>query len=160
MMDIVVREAVPDDGPVIAEFNSRMAVETEDRALDPDLIGPGVAALLDDSTKGRYWLAEHDGVAIGQIMVTYEWSDWRNGMLWWIQSVYIAKEKRRQGVFSTLYRHVESMARASDNVCGLRLYVENKNTRAQETYLALGMIRPGYQVMEIDFSKKQERNDA
>lgn len=160
MMDIVVREAVPGDGPLIAEFNANMAVETEGRNLDPDLIGPGVAALLDDSTKGRYWLAEHDGVAIGQIMVTYEWSDWRNGMLWWIQSVYIAQENRRQGVFSTLYQHVESLARASDDVCGLRLYVENKNTRAQETYLALGMIRPGYQVMEIDFSKEKERNDA
>ena len=160
MMDIVVREAVPNDGPIIAEFNSRMAVETEDRVLDSGLIGPGVAALIDDSTKGGYWLAEHDGVAIGQIMVTYEWSDWRNGMLWWIQSVYIAQENRRQGVFSTLYRHVESLARAADDVCGLRLYVENKNTRAQETYLALGMIRPGYQVMEIDFSKEKERNDA
>ena len=160
MMDIVVREAVPDDGPVIADFNSRMAVETEGCALDPDLIGPGVATLLDDSTKGKYWLAEHDGAAIGQIMVTYEWSDWRNGMLWWIQSVYISQEKRRQGVFFKLYRHVESLARTTQDVCGLRLYVENKNTRAQETYLALGMIRPDYQVMEIDFSKDQERNNA
>jgi GNAT superfamily N-acetyltransferase len=120
-MDIVVREVVPDDGPVIADFNSRMAVETEGRALNPDLIGLGVAALLDDSTKGRYWLAAHDGVVIGQIMVTYEWSDWRNGMLWWIQSVYISQEKRRQGVFSTLYRHVESLARATPDVRGLRL---------------------------------------
>lgn len=159
-MEIVVREAVPDDGPVIADFNSAMAVETEGGALDPDLIRPGVAALLGDSTKGRYWLAQHDGVVIGQILVTYEWSDWRNGMLWWIQSVYIAQENRRRGVFSTLYRHVESLARATPEVCGLRLYVENKNTRAQETYSALGMIRSGYHVMEIDFSKEQERNDA
>ena len=159
-MNIVVRDATPADGPIIVDFNSRMAVETEGRALEPDLIGPGVAALLADATKGRYWLAEHDGKVVGQIMVTYEWSDWRNGMLWWIQSVYIAEEKRRQGVFSALYRHVESLARTTQNVCGLRLYVEDDNTRAQDTYLALGMIRPGYQVMEIDFTKDQERKDA
>jgi len=159
-MNIVVRNAAPGDGPVIADFNSRMAVETEGHALDPALIGPGVAALLDDAKKGRYWVAVQDGQVIGQIMVTYEWSDWRNGMLWWIQSVYIAQEKRQQGVFSTLYRHVESLARSEKDVCGLRLYVENKNKRAQETYVALGMIRPGYQVMEIDFTKDQEREDA
>ena len=159
-MDIIIREAMPDDGPVIADFNSRMAEETEGRVLDPELVGPGVMALLNESTKGRYWLAEHDGLVIGQIMITYEWSDWRNGMLWWIQSVYISQEKRRQGVFFTLYRHVESLARATQDVCGLRLYVENKNMRAQETYLALGMNRPDYQVMEIDFSKDQERIDA
>jgi GNAT superfamily N-acetyltransferase len=159
-MNIAVRDAAPADGPIIADFNSRMAVETEGRALDPGLIGPGVDALLDDSTKGRYWLAEHGGQVIGQIMVTYEWSDWRNGMLWWIQSVYIAEEKRRQGVFSTLYRHVESLARATQDVCGLRLFVEDNNKRAQDTYLALGMIRPGYQVMEIDFTMDQERKNA
>ena len=130
------------------------------RELEPDLIGRGVAALLNEPTKGRYWLAEQSGQVIGQIMITYEWSDWRNGMLWWIQSVYISQEKRRQGLFSTLYRHVESLARATQDVCGLRLYVENNNLRAQETYLALGMVRPGYQVMEIDFTKDQERIDA
>lgn len=159
-MNITIRDAVADDGPVIAEFNCSMAIETEDHELDPELIGPGVAALLDDPSKGRYWLAENDGQVIGQIMVTYEWSDWRNGMLWWMQSVYVAQEQRRQGVFSTLYRHVASLARAKADVCGLRLYVENNNPRAQETYLALGMVRPGYQVMEIDFAKIQELNDA
>jgi len=159
-MNIVIRDAIPDDGPIIADFNSRMAVETEDHELYPDLIGPGVAALLDDSSKGRYWVAEEDGEVVGQIMVTYEWSDWRNGMLWWIQSVYVAQEKRRQGVFSTLYRHVESLARAKQDVSGLRLFVENQNAHAQDTYLALGMTRPGYQVMEIDFTKDQERTDA
>jgi GNAT superfamily N-acetyltransferase len=159
-MNILVKDAGPDDGPIIAEFNSRLAVETEDHVLDPDLIGPGVAALLQDATKGRYWLAEHNGQVIGQIGVTYEWSDWRNGMLWWIQSVYISQEMRRQGVFATLYRHVESLARATKGVCGLRLYVKKNNLRAQETYLALGMSRPGYQVMEIDFTKDQERKDA
>ena len=159
-MNIIVRDAGPDDGPIIADFNTRLAVETEDHGLDPDLIGPGVAELLNDVTKGRYWLAENDNQVIGQIGVTYEWSDWRNGMLWWIQSVYISQEKRRQGVFSTLYRHVESLARATQDVCGLRLYVEHNNLHAQDTYLALGMVRPGYQVMEIDFTKDQERIDA
>lgn len=159
-MNIVIRDAVVDDGPVIAEFNCRMAVETEDHELDSELIGPGVAALLDDPSKGRYWLAENDGQVIGQIMVTNKWSHSRNGMLWWMKSVCVAQEKRRQGVFSTLYRHVESLARAKADVCGLRLYVDNNNPRARETCLALGMIRPGYQVMEIDFAKNQELNDA
>ena len=159
-MNIIVRDAGLADGSIIADFNSRLAAETEDRVLDPDLIVPGVAALLNDATKGRYWLAENNGQVIGQIMVTFEWSDWRNGMLWWIQSVYISQEYRRQGVFSTLYRHVESLARAAQDTCGLRLYVENNNLHAQETYLTLGMIRPGYQVMEIDFTKDRERTDA
>jgi ribosomal protein S18 acetylase RimI-like enzyme len=90
-------------------------------------------------------------VVIGQIMVTYEWSDWRNGTMWWIQSVYVHPDHRRQGVFSALYHHVESLARARDNVCGLRLYVEEQNERAQATYLALGMNKPGYLVMQTVF---------
>ncbi len=128
-----------------------MAEETEGRPLDPAIIGAGVSSLLADADKGRYWLAEANGDVIGQIMVTYEWSDWRNGTLWWIQSVYVHPGHRRNGVFSALYRHVESRARAADNVCGLRLYVEQNNTRAQNTYEALGMINPNYQVMETIF---------
>jgi GNAT superfamily N-acetyltransferase len=88
-------------------------------------------------------------------MVTYEWSDWRNGVFWWIQSVYVRKDSRRNGVFSALHRHVESLARQTPDVCGLRLYVERANHRARKTYLALGMTSPGYEVMEIDFRKGQ-----
>lgn len=145
-----IRDATPADAETIASFNSLMAEETEGRPLDPDIIGPGVSALLNDADKGRYWVAEDNGELIGQIMVTYEWSDWRNGTLWWIQSVYVHPDYRRSGVFSALYHHVESIAREND-ACGLRLYVEHNNERAQETYKALGMVNPNYQVMEAIF---------
>lgn len=145
---MTIREAVPTDQDVIAEFNSRLADETEGKQLDPKLIGPGVKALLADASKGRYWLAIIDGKVAGQIMVTYEWSDWRNGMLWWIQSVYVPVEFRRLGVFSALYHHVESLVKEDQNACGLRLYVETTNTRAQQTYRNLAMVEPGYMVME------------
>jgi GNAT superfamily N-acetyltransferase len=150
-----VRDACLSDAKTIAAFNVRMALETEGRELDADLIDPGVAAVLADATKGRYWVAETDGQVIAQLMVTYEWSDWRNGVFWWIQSVYVHSDFRRKGVFSLLHRHVESIARATPEVCGLRLYVERDNLRAQKSYLALGMTSPGYQVMEIDFRKGQ-----
>jgi GNAT superfamily N-acetyltransferase len=109
--------------------------------------------VLADAAKGCYWIAEQAGKIIGRIMVTYEWSDWRNDAIWWIQSVYVDSNHRRQGVFSTLYRHVESLAREDKSVCGLRLYVERENRNAQATYAALGMSDAGYEVMQTDFSK-------
>jgi len=147
-MDYRIRDAAPADASTIAAYNSHMAEETEGRKLDSDLIGPGVGEILGDKTKGRYWVAESRGNIVGQLMVTYEWSDWRNATIWWIQSVYVPLEYRRKGVFSALYRHVESLAAAEPGVCGLRLYVETNNHRAQETYKALGMIKPSYLVME------------
>ena len=132
-------------------FNAAMALETEDRVLDPELINPGVAAVLKDSNKGQYWIAEQAGRAIGQIMIIYEWSDWRNGFMWWIQSVYVAQDARRAGVFFALYRHIETLARNDPQCCGIRLYVERDNERAQNTYLAVGMVDAGYCVMETDF---------
>lgn len=147
-MKFEIRDATPADNAIITDFNCRMADETEGRALDPDIIGEGVATLLADKSKGRYWIAESAGKIVGQLMVTYEWSDWRNGTLWWIQSVYVHPIFRRKGVFSALFHHVESLARAEPDVCGLRLYVENSNTRAQQTYEALGMVKPNYLVME------------
>ncbi|MEX2125483.1 MAG: GNAT family N-acetyltransferase [Woeseia sp.] len=151
---IRIRNARPPDAAIIADFNVRMAMETEGRPLEAALIGAGVTAVLDDPAKGRYWVAETNGEIVGQLLVTYEWSDWRNGVFWWIQSVYVRGDYRRKGVFSALHRHVESLARASEDVCGLRLYVERDNRRAQRTYLALGMTSPGYQVMEVDFRTK------
>ncbi len=129
-MNLHVREASPDNVKTVADFNSRMLAETEDRPLDATLIDPGVAAILLDSGKGRYWAAEVDGKIVGQIMVICERSDWRNGRLWWIQSVYVREDYRRKGVFSTLHRHVESLARQDSDICGLRPYVEEGNTRA------------------------------
>ncbi|MBT8066693.1 MAG: GNAT family N-acetyltransferase [Gammaproteobacteria bacterium] len=146
--DYVIRDALPADASAIANYNSLMAEETEGRALDPAVIGPGVAQVLTDNTKGRYWVAESNGEIVGQLMVTYEWSDWRNATIWWIQSVYVPLPYRRKGVFSALYRHVQLLAAAEPNVCGLRLYVETNNHRAQQTYAALGMIKPSYLVME------------
>ena len=135
---------------MIAEFNQRLATETEDKTLADELIQSGVEALLADPGRGRYFLAELDGQVVGQLMITYEWSDWRNGLFWWIQSVYVTPAARRNGVFSTLYRHVSLQARKS-GACGIRLYVEMANTRAQQTYKAMGMVNTTYQVMEAEF---------
>ena len=150
-MDIQIRDARLPDSASIARHNSLMAEETEGHSLQPEVVGPGVERLLADPAKGRYWVAVAGDKVIGQIMVTYEWSDWRNGTLWWIQSVYVRPEFRRQGVFSALYRHVESLARETEDVCGLRLYVERNNIQAQKTYEALGMVNPHYQVMQAIF---------
>jgi ribosomal protein S18 acetylase RimI-like enzyme len=152
-MELTVRDAGPGDAAIIAAFNSAMAEETEGKSLDPDTVGPGVANVLADSRRGRYWVAENGGAVVGQLMVTYEWSDWRNGNLWWIQSVYVCPDWRRKGVFSVLYRHVESLAATDPEVIGLRLYVEQNNTRAQHTYEALGMVKPHYLVMEALFGQ-------
>jgi ribosomal protein S18 acetylase RimI-like enzyme len=149
---ITIRDAVASDCTTIAAFNSRIAVETEDHELDPGTINRGVAALLGDRSKGRYWLAEDSGKVVGQIMITMEWSDWRDGMLWWIQSVYVHADYRRRGVFSSLYQHVERLARADPEVVGIRLYVEKENLRAQQTYDRLGMSMTDYQVMQVLFS--------
>ena len=158
-MDIQIREAIKSDAGQIAEFNARLASETEAIQLLPDVVGPGVEAMLADPSKGRYWVAEAGGRIVGQIMVTYEWSDWRNGMIWWIQSVYVRPESRRKGVFSGLFRHVESLAAAAPGVVGLRLYVERNNARAQQTYKALGMVKPGYLVMETLFANTQTETE-
>lgn len=147
-----IRNATPGDAGTIADFNSRLAFETEGTYLAPELVGPGVEAMLADPSKGQYWVAEADGRVIGQIMVTYEWSDWRNGMIWWIQSVYVHGDYRRSGVFSLLYRHVESLARRDPQVSGIRLYVERDNARARRTYESLGMDMTDYRVMQSMFT--------
>lgn len=150
-MKLKIREAGLADAASIATFNNGIAEETENRSLDMAIVRPGVERLLGDRALGRYWVAEIDGKIVGQLMVTFEWSDWRNGMLWWIQSVYVDADHRRQGIFSALHRHVESLAKAEDDVIGLRLYVEYNNKRAQQTYETLGMSSPGYQVMQTIF---------
>jgi ribosomal protein S18 acetylase RimI-like enzyme len=159
-MKFDIRAARPTDGQTVVDYNSRMAEETEGKALDPGRIGPGVAALLADLAKGRYWFAVAGEQVIGQLMVTYEWSDWRNGNIWWIQSVYVHPDWRRNGVFSALYRHVESLATAEPEVIGLRLYVEENNKRAQQTYEALGMVKPSYLVMESMLSDNKQNQSG
>ena len=158
-MNCTIREAQRGDAAIIAKYNAAMARETEGKTLDPACVGPGVQALFDDPSLGRYWVGEVDEQIVGQLMVTYEWSDWRNGMIWWIQSVYVHPEWRRKGVFSALYRHVESLASDAPGVIGLRLYVEDNNARAQQTYEALGMVKPGYLVMETLFAASSAKSE-
>ena len=145
-MSIRVRPARPDDAPFIIDSNCRMAMETESLALDRGTVDFGVRAVLEDASKGLYFIAELDGSPVGQLMITYEWSDWRNGNIWWIQSVYVIPGCRRQGAFTALYRHVEAMSHQS-GATGLRLYVEENNAAAQETYRRLGMRMAHYRVM-------------
>ena len=157
-MPLTIRDATPADAPTIADYNNRIAAETEDKQLDPNLIGPGVEALLADPSKGQYWVAEFDGEIVGQIMTTYEWSDWRNGMIWWIQSVYVHADHRRSGVFRALHDHVEALARARPDVIGLRLCVEKDNTRAQATYDSLGYSTTEYRVMQVFWHDPETSN--
>jgi ribosomal protein S18 acetylase RimI-like enzyme len=147
-MPLSLRSATVADAAVIADFNARLALESEHKALDQTVLAAGVAAVLADANKGRYFVAEQDGSVVGQVLLTTEWSDWRNGWIWWIQSVYVHPEARRQGVFRALYQHVYQSARADPQVVGLRLYVERDNQRALDTYQGLGMDRTGYLVME------------
>jgi GNAT superfamily N-acetyltransferase len=147
-MPLATRRAVPSDAPIIVEFNRLLALESEGKTLDPAVLGRGVAAGLADPRKSIYFVAEEDGVPIGQIMFTTEWSDWRNGWFWWIQSVYVRQESRRRGVFRALFEHVQQAARTDPEVIGLRLYVERENHVAQETYRSMGMTEAGYVVFE------------
>jgi ribosomal protein S18 acetylase RimI-like enzyme len=146
-MDILVRNAEPTDWATIAEFNRALATETEDKDLDWDILSAGVRRLLEDQAKGRYFIGEIDGRIVGTTMITYEWSDWRDGWIWWIQSVYVHPDFRGCGVFSRLYRHIEALAAAED-VRAVRLYVLKSNQRARATYLKLGMHESGYTVLE------------
>lgn len=151
-MSIAIRRAVPTDADFIARGNVAMALEAEHKRLDPDTVRAGVQAVLDDPGKGRYFVAEADGRVVGQLMITFEWSDWRNGIFWWIQSVYVLPDARRRGVFQALFAHLDCLARADRTVCGIRLYVERENDRAQAAYRRCGMSDAGYDVMEVDYS--------
>jgi GNAT superfamily N-acetyltransferase len=147
-MPWTVRPATPADAPLVIDFNLRLARESEGKTLDPAVLAAGVRAALADPRRALYFLAEGEGAVAGQIMVTFEWSDWRNGWLWWIQSVFVRPELRRRGVFRALFAHVEKLARQGPDVVGLRLYVENNNRAAQETYYRLGMKNASYFVLE------------
>lgn len=149
-----IRKARLSDAAVIADFNTRLAWETEQLQLDPNTILRGARAVLKDATKGTYFVAEHDGTIVGQLLITGEWSDWRNGNFWWIQSVYVEAKNRRSAVFRTLFAQVQKRARSRRDVCGLRLYVEKNNRRAQGTYAKLGMAKTHYEVFETDLRLK------
>ena len=146
-----IRPATINDAAVIAEFNCQLAAETEDKTLDAETVRLGVQALLESPSRGRYFVAESGGQVVGQIMHTLEWSDWRNGDIWWIQSVFVHSDHRRRGVFRALSNHLEELARETAGVVGIRLYVERENERAQQTYSSLGFDGAGYLVMERMF---------
>lgn len=143
-----IRLARPGDAKAIVEFNCAMALETEGKRLFPEVIGAGVRSLLRNPQAGFYLIALRENLPVGALMITKEWSDWRNGAFWWIQSVYVRPEFRRQGVYRRLYRHVQGLAKKDRGVCGFRLYVERENRRAQATYRALGMEKTRYLVFE------------
>ncbi len=143
-----IRAATLADLDFIAEANTALAMETEGQTLDPALLRPGIRAVLDDPSHGRYFIAEIDGRPAGQLMTTFEWSDWRNGQFLWIQSVYVLPVHRGAGVFRALYGHLEDIARDDPRICGIRLYVDRGNDRALAVYSRLGMHRSNYGVME------------
>ena len=160
-MTLRIRAAHASDRDLLAQWAIAMALETEHKQLDAKTVTSGVAAGLADSARARYFVAMRDvllageetvALPVGTLMLTREWSDWRNGDWWWIQSVYVPPEHRRQGVFAALYRHVEESARKSAGVIGLRLYVERDNAAAQRTYAALGMVDAGYRIFEAPLS--------
>lgn len=147
-MAVTVRWAEPTDLETIIEFNCFLARESEGKELDLSLLRPGIAAALADRAKGPYLLAEEQGIILGQMAITFEWSDWRNGWFWWVQSVYVRPEARRRGVFTALFHHLEKEAGIDRTVIGIRLYVEEENHTAIQTYLKLNFKRTGYRVLE------------
>lgn len=148
---VLVRIATPEDLETVVGFNRAMAEETEAKTLDPAVATAGVRTGLADSDRCRYFLAERGGSVVGQTMLTTEWSDWRNGYFWWIQSVYVAPSQRRRGIFKMLYEHVNALARREPDVRGLRLYVHRDNHRALTTYRRLGMTLTEYLMYEEEW---------
>jgi GNAT superfamily N-acetyltransferase len=149
-MSLAIRRARPADEAVLVEFNLAIAWETEHKRLNRDVLTVGIRAVFADRARGFYTVAENErGEVVGQMMVTYEWSDWRNGWFWWVQSVYVRADARRTGVFRALYREIERQASADPTVVGLRLYFDRDNTRAQSTYRAQGMSDTNYGMMEV-----------
>lgn len=148
---IKIREAELQDTIIIARFNQAMAMETENKQLEEDTIQSGVARMITDNDLGFYLVALFDDEIAGCLAITREWSDWRNSLFWWIQSVYVAQEFRSKGVFSSLYQYVSDLAKNEEDVCGIRLYADKENERAIRTYLRLGMVETDYRVLEEEF---------
>lgn len=150
-----VRLARPGDAATIASFSAAMALETEGRRLDLDRLQLGTIALIETPARGFFLVAELEQDdhrrLLGQLMVTYEWSDWRNGVFWWVQSVYVVPAWRRRGVYRTIHDYTIALAQADPQVCGIRLYVEQDNRTAQTVYQRVGLAPSGYAVYEQDF---------
>ena len=143
-----IRLARKEDASAMVEFNQAMALETEGKTLDSQILMSGVGAVFHDDKKGFYVVAEDEGKIVGGLMVTFEWSDWRDGWFWWIQSVYILPDYRGKRIYSLLYQFVKDEANKQGDVCGFRLYVEKENERAQKVYEKLGMEKTYYLMYE------------
>ena len=154
-MNIAIRRATKADAMTIADHNSAMAREVEEIELDGERLLQGVHAVLSDGGKGFYVVAEVNDRVVGQLMITFEWSDWRNGVFWWIQSVYVEPGSRGWGVYTRLHGWVSAEAGAQGNVCGIRLYVDKSNHNAQRIYRRLGMMPAVYDMYETDFVLKR-----
>ena len=152
---ITIRNASADDLLLIVDFNDRLAEESEGKRLDKEVLTRGVRRALASPEMCRYFMAEVGGEVAGQTMITFELTDWRDGVLWWLQSVYVRPEFRKQGIFKALFQHIAALAKESPDVRGLRLYVEQANVRAQRVYEQMGMQPGGYQVYEQDWSLKK-----
>ena len=150
---IIIRNATILDISNIVGFNNAMALETEGKTLDYITLKQGVSEVLSDPSKGFYLIAVFSGTVVGQLMITSEWSDWRNGYFWWIQSVYIKQDHRKRGVYRALNEEVLSLAQNNGNICGIRLYVDRDNTIAQRVYHNLGMSTSNYDMYEIEFDR-------
>lgn len=146
-----IRKAETQDIDIIARFNIEMAMETERKHLTPEIITGGVTRLMENPRFGFYIVAEWEGAVQASLMITYEWSDWRNGLFWWIQSVYVTPSARRRGGFRAMYQAVMEMAHETLDVCGVRLYVEKDNDSARQTYLSMGMNECHYSMYETEF---------
>jgi GNAT superfamily N-acetyltransferase len=155
-MSIAIRPACLADVPLLAQWAKAMALETEQKILADEDIHPGVRRAIEQEGLARYFIAELNGRPTGCLMLTHEWSDWRNGLWWWIQSVYVDPECRRQGVYRALYGHVQALAENDADVQGIRLYVEKENLSAQQTYLSLGMHDSHYRVFEQTTRKRED----
>jgi ribosomal protein S18 acetylase RimI-like enzyme len=151
--DIVIRQARLEDADILIRFSAAMAWETERRELDRERLRQGTLAVFDRADRGTFYVAEHrpGHVVIGQCLITYEWSDWRNAQFWWIQSVYVDPQWRRRGVYRRLHDSIRQRAQTTPGVCGIRLYVEQNNMTAQDAYRRAGLRRSGYLIFEEDF---------
>jgi len=155
MNDITIRIATLADTDTIAAFNVAMAAETEGIHLDLAVVRSGVRRVLVDPQRGRYYLAERDNACVAQLLITREWSDWRDDWFWWIQSVYVQPEVRHTGVYRTLHEYVAHKAHQTPGVCGLRLYVDRRNTAAIQVYRQLGMKTTNYELMQLSWDNPE-----
>jgi len=142
-----IRKARPEDAMEIIDFQQKMALETEHLTLMPEIVSKGVNAVFTNPFLGQYWVAEDEGNVVASLLITSEWSDWRNSIVWWFQSVYVLPAFRRKGIFRSIYLHLGNEAEKL-GVAGLRLYVDSNNSRAQKTYESLGMKSEHYTMYE------------